>query len=489
MKKAVIRCQNGYSWLKTNSDDVSLTLWRALRFRAKSYYHSRLYKQKLWDGFDEFFKKDSGRFLTGLMPEVEATLKHLNCEYTIQDERSNYEFAHKQIDTSFLDQWVSTTSQEMQDKWAASGGMHDYQSDLTNQVLKHKRGVIFAPTSAGKSLIMVLILKCLRNNTPTLLLGNKTSVADQNYTELKQWGFKNIGRLYDSYNEPHIITCANVQSLHKIEKVLPKIEVLIVDEIHEMMSKVPKKYYAKMKSACVRLALSATPFKYGGTDKTQKFSVKGYFGPVLKTKSDAANEHGVLTTKNLQDKGILSKAHCTFWPIDTPQIPYDIYLDAVTNGIQNNWHFHDVIKRLVTTKLTGRTLILVERLEHGDYLNSILENSLWVQGKDNLETRRYVINELKTAKGNKVGIATKGIFNTAINVYLHNLINASGGKADHQIIQMFGRGLRVAPDKDMLEYHDFVFSINEYLESHSLRRIKILKKEGHIVCVKDKIDF
>ena len=62
-----------------------------------------------------------------------------------------------------------------------------------------------------------------------------------------------------------------------------------------------------------------------------------------------------------------------------------------------------------------------------------------------------------------------------------NLINAAGGQADHQIIQRLGRGLRIASDKKHLMYYDFIFELNEYLEKHSHKRIKVLKKEGHVV--------
>ena len=138
--------------------------------------------------------------------------------------------------------------------------------------------------------------------------------------------------------------------------------------------------------------------------------------------------------------------------------------------------------------LRGRTLILVDRIAHGDALNKLLPNSLWVQGKDNAVTRKSVIKELQKAKGDLIAIATQQIFNTGINVHPNNLINAAGGQADHMIIQRMGRGLRTADDKERLNYFDFVFEINDYLEDHSNKRIDILKKEGHNVEIKE-IDF
>ena len=149
-----------------------------------------------------------------------------------------------------------------------------------------------------------------------------------------------------------------------------------------------------------------------------------------------------------------------------------------------NWHFHEFVVNL-TKKLEGRTLILVDRIAHGDALASLIPGALWVQGKDDLETRKYVIDKLKTSKERVVSIATQQIFNAGINVMVHNVINAAGGQADHHIIQRVGRGLRTAGDKDILNYYDFIFYNNDYLLEHSKKRIKILKKEGHEIVIID----
>jgi superfamily II DNA or RNA helicase len=157
-------------------------------------------------------------------------------------------------------------------------------------------------------------------------------------------------------------------------------------------------------------------------------------------------------------------------------------MDAVTKGIAENWHLHEMIRDLAA-KLTGRTLILVERIAQGDALASIIPGALWVQGKDDLDTRKMVIDKLKTSKEKVVALATQQIFTSGINVMTHNVINAAGGQADHHIIQRVGRGLRTADDKEILNYHDFIFYNNEYLLKHSLKRVEILKKEGHEIIV------
>jgi len=471
MKMNVLKIQNDYSWLVSDDEKLKNKLHSALRFREKGYFHSTLYKQGRWDGYREFFDRNSGRFLTGLLPEILMALKIRKSKFELSDHRGTVDFVNKSVESDMFEDVT----------------MRDYQVDLINQVIKYKRGVIFAPTSAGKTIIMLGILKSIAPDTPILFLANRKSLVDQNYIAMKEAGLDNVGRLYDKFNEPNVITCATVQSTHKLTKLLPKFKVLIVDEIHEMMSKKPKQTYRKLKSASVRVAVSATPFKFGGKDDCQKYSVKGFFGPVLKTKAADIEDDGVLTTKKLQTRGVLSPSHCIFYPIDEPQIPYAVYQDAVTYGIAENYHFHEVVKDLVQT-LKGRTLILVERIAHGDALNEMIPESLWVQGKDDLETRRYVIEQLQKSE-NVVGIATQQIFNAGINVFIHNLVNCASGKAAHIVIQRMGRGLRTADDKEILHYYDFIFNINDYLNTHSKKRIKILEKEGHKIEIKDRFDF
>lgn len=821
MSDVVLRIQNCYSWLITSNLELKEKLWTLLRFRERNYQHSRLFKQKIWDGFTDFFNKGNGKFLTGLLPEIKCALKHWETAYTTVDERNLVEFRVPEITDVFLQQWQPAGKKALT--------LYDYQVDLVNQAIKHHRGIITAATGAGKAqpldaliytptgpikmgdikvgdtvctpaggvaavigvypqgekeiyeigfnngdsvrcclnhlwevdetsetyenkivdtkyLIenlvcpsgkhkhsiknpnpihftpqevdidpylmglllgdgrfakymvgfscaegsilewitenirpdyalrydskydyyisrreikgngktnfyidaikkyglhqkksdtkfipaiykynsvksrlelvrglldtdgyvgknghvtlstssirmcqdfkeiieslgmicrvrskiptytykgekkigkrsytvtvsaashshlfkltrkidrtikktrltkriiksikpigkqecqcimlddpnhlyitdncivthntewMISTLKALPQNTPTLILANKASLVAQNYERLAEWGFKNFGRVYGKYYEPGIFTCATVQSLHKIEKLLPYIKALIVDEVHNNMSKVPRKFYNKLKNASIRFAVSATWQKFGGNDKCQKYAVKGYFGPVLKTSFGET-----ISTAKLQERGTLSKSNCTFYPITDPTLLYEIYLDAATKGIAENWGFHEIVRRLVFSKCTGRTLILVERISHGDALKSLIPEAHWIAGRDDLETRKKVIDKLyKDNKGNAIGIATGGIFSDGINVHIHNLINAAGGQADHLIIQRMGRGLRPADDKSTLNYYDFMFFINEYLEKHSKKRVRVLRKEGHDVTVKESLDF
>ena len=493
MSTAYIKVQNNYSWMHCEDKDILQALWKALRWRAKDYHRTRAYQQRRWDGYDEFFKLDSGRFMTGLLPEVELALRHFGCDYAFKDERSLFKFGIQTINDHFLENCRDASIVPK------PYILRDYQVDFSNQLIQgladnpdvtlpFHRGVIQAPTSSGKSAIMVCLLKALPPNVHAIITSKSVDLMSQVYDDMVKWGVEGAGKVFGSKKKdqkPNMKTAVNIASIHKVAKMFPKVQALIVDEGHLMMTKKMEAIYRKMKNATMRVSVSATPFKFGGSDRSQKFKLKGNFGPMLLTDTV---EGGVLTTEILQERGILSDSICHFFPVLEPELPYDIYQDAVTRGIAENYHFHDMVKRLAS-KCKGRTLIMVDRIAHGDILSRMIPNAAWVQGKDDTNTRKEVIKRLQNDKGDVVAIAMQQIFNAGINFFLHNLINAAGGQAEHQIIQRMGRGLRAVDDKTHLNYYDFIFKINDYLEKHSKQRIKILKKEGHEVYIHDEVPF
>lgn len=476
-----IKVDNIYSYLI--SDDIPLKnkLHLSLRAFEKGAIHSTAYKKKLWDGYREFFKPVSGMFLTGLLPEIIAALKRLDKPYTIDDRRvkTNWLYTPEQITPEFLHPWTPPGKSKID--------LHDYQVDYIQKAIRYHRGLITAPTGAGKTFILISILKCLPPKTPVLFITKNAGLVNQNYEEMKEWGIENLGRYYGGFKEPNFVMCitSHKDTFAGIERLLPKFKVVIVDEVHECMSDVPVSAYKKMKSATIRFGISATPFKYAGKDKVQKFNVKGYFGGVFETE---AAKSGQLTTKELQDRGILSKSHCNFYPITEPaNINHEPYIDAVTLGIANNIAFHQIVAKLAKS-LKGRTLILVERIDQGDYLKQLLPNAHWIRGKDSIDIRKEVFQSLKH-DDNAIAICMRHIITAGINVFLHNMINASGGQAEHSIIQQMGRGLRNADDKEILEFHDFIFHTNDYLYKHSMNRVSVFANEGHKVTIKESLPF
>ena len=480
MNDAVIEIDNVNSRLITTNSKIKKILSEKLRFRPKNYFHSSAYKSKKWDGWKNFFSEKSGAFLTGILPEVRFALEKLKIEYNVIDKRGNVNWIYDNIKTDFLKPWFPSTENPIE--------MYDYQSDLVNQCIKHNRGIVQSPTGSGKTFILISIMKCLAPKTPILFITKNAQLVDQNYEEMKLWGVENLGRWYDKYKEPNYVMCVtnHINTFASLEKLLPKFKAVIVDEVHDCMSDVPVAAYKKMKGACVRIGISATAFKYNKKkiDDVHKWTLKGHFGPVFKT---TTTESGSLTTKELQVRGILAKSDCTFYPVVNPSLIHEPYQDAVKLGIEQNFEFHNMVKKLAES-CTGRTLIVVERIEQGQYLNQIIPNSNFVQGKNNLKERNPIMDALKSGD-RSVAIVMRQIITAGINVKIHDLINAAGGEGAHNVIQLMGRGLRTASDKEQLRYHDFHFLINDYLRKHSEWRMKVLEKEGHVIKVKESFDL
>jgi superfamily II DNA or RNA helicase len=475
-----LRVENVYSWLITDDEHTRKNLYLALRVRGKNYWHSTAFKRKIWDGWIEFFNPKSGKFLTGLLPEIVASLKTWGKPVVFDDQRTRPKWRYPTIDSNFLDPFTPKGEKKIV--------LHDYQVDFVNQAMKFGRGLVTSPTASGKSFTLMSLIKCLPPKTPVLFLTKQSSLVNQNYNDMLKWGVEGLGRYYDGHKEPNYVMCCTIHksTFAGIAKLLPHFRMLVVDEVHEAMSDVPTEAFKRMKNAVYRFGFSATPFKFGGKDLEHKFKVKGHFGGILKTKT---TEDGLLKTKDLQKRGILSASRGTIYPITQPDnIAHEPYQDAVTLGIANNLYFHNTVVRLANS-MKGRTLVLVERIDQGVALKQLLgDKAHWISGRDGLTLREEVFQDLKHG-GDVVAICMQQIITAGINVFLHNLINAAGGKAEHSTIQRMGRGLRCAPDKDVLDYYDFLFTTNDYLQDHSFVRIKTLEEEGHQVTIKTELDF
>jgi superfamily II DNA or RNA helicase len=71
-----------------------------------------------------------------------------------------------------------------------------------------------------------------------------------------------------------------------------------------------------------------------------------------------------------------------------------------------------------------------------------------------------------------------------IDVNVHVLINCVGLRDPSLTRQITGRGLRTAPDKTHLDYHDFQLKNSPMLLRHSQERMETLRSEGYSIQVK-----
>lgn len=458
-KEVKVEVNNIFSYLRTEDLTILSLFYKSLRFRPKGYIFSPAYQKfqrsggkRGWDGFTAFFSNKSGRFPTGLLPEILKGLESLQIVPEVIDNRSSVDF-------------TPITEDMFTDKGKS---LRDYQVELGNKALKEGRGIIKAATGAGKTVLFTAIVRSLAERTPTMILFRSRTLVNQTYKTFMDLGVPNVGRVHMDFFEPNIITCSTIQSINHLAPLIPKVKALILDECHEYGSNLSVRTLRMFENAGLVLGFSATPFDR--KDKVQKYTLKGLIGPVL----------GEVQTKELQERNILAESRIKVIPIVEPKIPHALFDEAYERGIVSNEKRNQTIVDLVSSHKEGKILILVEKIEHGETLNRMIKKSYWVYGETPEKEREVAAKALQNKKRKKVVVVASRVWAQGVDIpNIDVLINASGGKSERSAIQKLGRGLRKAEGKEYLDFYDFYDSTNRYLESHSKERIKTYKREGH----------
>ena len=148
-----------------------------------------------------------------------------------------------------------------------------------------------------------------------------------------------------------------------------------------------------------------------------------------------------------------------------------------TNSFRNS-----VISRLVN-KLDTNTLVLVDRIAHGEHLLEHLKANtdkqvFFIQGSIEVEEREDLRRLMEETSG-VVCIAISKIFSTGISIKnLHNIIFAAIGKARIKIIQSIGRSLRLHHTKQIATIFDVADVCLNYGYKHYEERKRLYQTEN-----------
>jgi len=136
---------------------------------------------------------------------------------------------------------------------------------------------------------------------------------------------------------------------------------------------------------------------------------------------------------------------------------------------------------------SGNTLVLVPRKKTGKLLQSLIPDSVYIDGSVKVKIREEEYDEVKTSHG-KVIIATAGVAAVGIDVpRIFNLYLIEPGKSFIRVIQSIGRGIRVAKDKDWVNVFDMTSNC-KYSKRHLTKRKKFYGNAEYPFTVK-KVDY
>ena len=161
----------------------------------------------------------------------------------------------------------------------------------------------------------------------------------------------------------------------------------------------------------------------------------------------------------------------------SPTKAYEEELNFVINSTARN---NKIFKICQTTD--KNTLIMVERINHGELLYNILKEQCkdkqiyFIQGSVDVEVREE-IRTLMEQQNNVVCVAISKVFAEGINIKnLHYIVFAASRKAKIKILQSIGRGLRLHPEKKLLVIFDIADNL-KYGNKHLKERIKLYNSE------------
>ena len=419
----------------------------------------------------------TGRFESGMLKKIISFLESERIQYTI-DKKLNDLF-----DVGF---------KNVPDKLIGFN-IYDYiyyQEEAIKTCLEQGRGVVLLPTAAGKTLTCAGLIenfKALKkkNDFFTIVIVPSIQLVEQTANDFIEYGIENV-RKWSGKNSVDIsergVIVTNTQNLLSKNtdlSFLSDVDLIIIDEIHGVRK-------ANSINDIFKFIKTENIFGFTGTlpvELIDQWNIIGRVGPILYEKKGYEIEtnlsaFSVYILKFKAEKRTFKKNK------DKPLEAYQNEVEYLVKNPRRN----EVIKNLAI-KLGTNTIVMVERIEHGEELERLIKNGtdkpvFFIHGNVDMEERER-IRELMDKNNDIIIVAISKIFSTGINIpNLRNIIFASTGKAKIRIMQTIGRALRKHPTKSMAYIFDIADNTT-YGSQHLQQRKLLYINEKYTVIEKD----
>ena len=465
--------------------DLRRKLANKLKFPVPYARYMPQYKLGRWDGKVGFFGLGGSGYVNHLDVITETLTDNNFVIDDIIDKRSYINLQLSVIDENYWkDQDVKWPDGHMM------AGEHimlrDYQVDAINNFLQNPQSLQEIATGAGKTITTATLSHITEKYGRSLVIVPNKSLVTQTEKDYKNCNL-DVGVYFGDrkeLNKKHII--CTWQSLNILDKkskngttaitlaeFLEGVTTVIIDEVHQAKAEVLKGLLTKnLKNAPIRWGLTGTIPK----ESFEFEALKSSIGPVI----------GTISAKELQDKGVLSQCHVNILQLIDTQVHRD-YQSELKYLVTNEDRVNYFSKLICNIKQTGNTLILVDRIAAGERLQSLITDSVFINGDVKLKDRTEAYDDIQDSN-NKVIIATYGVAAVGINVpRIFNLVLIEPGKSFVRVIQSIGRGIRKAEDKDFVQIWD-ITSTCKFAKKHLTERKKFYKQAQYPYTI-EKIDW
>jgi superfamily II DNA or RNA helicase len=219
-------------------------------------------------------------------------------------------------------------------------------------------------------------------------------------------------------------------------------------------------------------AMSQIPIRWGltGTIPKAKFESQALFvslGPVINK----------LSASTLQEKGVLAKCHVNIIQLQD-KVEFSNYQSELKHLLEDATRLDVIAHRIHSLKVTGNTLVLVDRVNAGKELVNRIPDAVFISGDTKAQIRQDEYDKVSINSG-LVLVATYGVAAVGINIpRIFNVVLIEPGKSFVRVIQSIGRGIRKAEDKDFVNIWDITSSC-KFAKRHLTKRKEFYRESNY----------
>lgn len=502
MSKDLVITKLNESYIKVEcaSPDIEMDLAERFKFQNANVKFDPRVKRGLWDGFIRLYNRTHKRIYTGLLLEVLKFAKSRGYSVSVDPKLK----PSSEITIEYIKEFVEEFVKPHREGKPLTP--YDYQYDSVHYALNMNRSISLAATSAGKSLILYLLVRFyqmleeMEGKTIFIVVPN-VSLVEQLYADFEdysnfegaQWRpltfVQKVSGKYGKYiNKPIVIT--TWQSLKNIPgSQIVDAGAILVDEVHTIKGPVLASLLESAVNCDVRHGFTGTLDDM----EANILSAEGLMGPAkvivtAKENIEAGRATPVDINVLILDYDAQTKRDYNADQLNVAQEQASIKYNSEIYFIYNLRCRRDFVLNLAKS-CKGNTLVLFNRTESFgvqlyEECKAVHPNTFLIIGEVDATEREKIRVSLEEYE-DAIVFATDKLMSTGVSIKnIHNGILASSTKAKIQLLQTLGRFMRLHSSKKRANIFDLVDKLDyngrpNFVMKHVEERLKHYSKEGH----------
>jgi superfamily II DNA or RNA helicase len=461
-------------------------LFKKFKYEKPGVRFTPAVKLGRWDGKVPFFQQGGSTFMN-LLDQVLPMLVDRGYDFDVVDQREY----NRTFEFSPASEYIFSELGKTWPKGHPAVGqpvlLRDYQVEIINRFLENPQCIQEVATGAGKTLMTASLSHYVEPYGRSIVIVPNKDLVKQTEVDYVNLGL-DVGVYFGDrkeYGRTHTICTwqsLNIMMKNTLEgtgdftigEFIEGVVCVIVDEVHMAKADVLKVLLTEVFHRIpIRWGLTGTIPK----DEFGQVTLLSSIGPVV----------GKLSARELQEQGVLSMCHVNIVQM-IDHVEYKDYRTEFKYLVENEERVAAMARLVDKIKDSGNTLILVDRITTGKYLQAELSSLFsllsdkpdvsFISGTTHSDDRKEEYDDVATAT-NKVIIATYGVAAVGINIpRIFNLVLVEPGKSFVRVIQSIGRGIRKAEDKDFVQIWD-ITSTCKFAKRHLTERKKFYTEANY----------